>query len=185
MPGSTTPDGIAYPVVGDKMGKLAPWFASLASSVQTALDALRADAVRPVVPAPKSAIHGAAVAISATAWADTPSIPAITLTLERPCWVLITHAAWMVSTSGDTRYSSAVSGATTLSETQLEVGGPASGWGQVLFADSTTGTRQSSGSRVVRLNAGTNTIKARAYRSGGGTHAANYPTLQVSPLYWA
>lgn len=185
MPGTTTPDGIQYPVVGDKMGKLAPWFASLASSVQTAITALRAEAVKPVVPAPKSALFNGNVTVTATSWANLPSIPAVTLTLEKPCWVLITHGGRLLAGTGAIVFSSNVSGATTLGETQLEVGGTAGGFGQVPYGDGSTSTRQSSGTRVVRLNAGTNTIRARGYRVGSGTQQVNYPTIQVAPLYWA
>lgn len=43
MPANTTPDNITYPVTGDGMSPLNSWFAQLASSVQTALTALRGE----------------------------------------------------------------------------------------------------------------------------------------------
>lgn len=186
MPGFTTPDSIAYPVTGDKMSPLAPWFALLASSVQTAITNLRSSLSLPPVPAPLSSQGPSDQSVSSTSWANVPNSPAITLTLERACWVQISQSAWMISSTGDVRVSSTVSGATTLAENQLEVGGPATAWGQVLYKASSASTDQQSGTRTVRLNAGTNTIQMRAYIVGaGGTRKVNYSTLQVVPLRWA
>lgn len=42
MPGTTTPDAIGYPTTGDQITPIAPWFALLASTTQTALTAIRA-----------------------------------------------------------------------------------------------------------------------------------------------
>jgi hypothetical protein len=185
MPANTTPDNIIYPAGGDNLNPLKSWFAQLATSVQAALTALRAEAVKPALPNPIS-IKGANVqAITSTAWADLPNITAATLNLTAPAWVQITVGAWATASAGDTRISAAVSGATTLGESQLEVGGDNASWGQVIFTDSTTGSRQSASVRIVRLNAGTNTIKVRAYRNGSGTNQSNYTTLQVTPIRWA
>lgn len=184
MPG-TTGRGIVFPVKGDKMAPLAGWFAQQAASVNDALDDVYSEFEVPDYPAPQS-IQGATVqAVTATAWADLPNAPAITLELPRACWVTIVHGAWMASgnTAGDVRGASAVTGATTLNENQLEVGGPATAWGQVMYTTG-AGTRQQSGTRFVRLNAGVNTIKLRAYGSGGSKNM-NYSTLQVSPVRWA
>lgn len=185
MPGSTTPDAIVFPVQGDKMAPLETWFAQQAASVQTAISDLRSDLELPDLPFPLSEQGANVQGVTATAWADLPNLAAISLTLSRPCWVTITFGAWMAANAGDVRATSRVTGATTLGETQLEVGGPTNGWGQVLYTNNTTGSRQSASVRTVRLNAGTNTITARAYRTGSGTQQVNYATLQVAPLRWA
>lgn len=185
MPANTSPDNIIYPVGGDNLNPLKTWLANLATSVQAALTALRAEAVKPALPSPIS-IKGANVqAVTATSWADLPNITAATLNLTAPAWVQITVGSWSTASAGDTRISATVSGATTLGESQLEVGGDTSAWGQVIYTDTTTGSRQSSSVRIVRLNAGTNTIKVRAYRSGSGANQSNYTTLQVTPIRWA
>lgn len=41
MPGTTSPDNIRHPVVGDNLTPLATWFANLAADVQTAITSLR------------------------------------------------------------------------------------------------------------------------------------------------
>ena len=185
MPATTTPDGIPYPVVGDKVGPLEKLFESLASGVQTALTNLRNETVAVPIPDPISIVGASIQAVSETAFADLPGITAIGLTLPAPAWVRIDLGSWVVSTAGDTRVSVRVTGATTLSETQLEVGGPTGGWGQVIYAAASPSTRQQSVSRIVRMNAGTNNVAVRAYRTGSGNHNANYTTLQVTPLRWA
>lgn len=184
MPGSTD-RGIVFPVKGDIMEPLAGWFAQQAASVDDAIDDIYEEFEVPEYPDPKSIQGAVNQAVTATAWADLPNAPAISLTLPRACWVTIVHGAWMASTntSGDVRGSSSVSGATVLSESQLEVGGATTAWGQVMYTTG-VGTRQQSGTRFVRLNAGENVIKLRAYGTGGGK-AMNYSTLQVSPVRWA
>lgn len=185
MPG-TTSEGVIFPVIGDVIPPLNGWFAQLASSTNAALVDLRNDLTQAALPNPVSGQGADTQAVTATSWADLPNGPTLTLTLSQACWVQITHSAWMRSTTGDIRLSSAVSGATTLAENQLQVGGTNTAWGQVLYANATTSTNQGSGVRIVRLNAGTNTIKLRAYLVGaGGTRQANYSTLQVAPLRWA
>jgi hypothetical protein len=184
MPANTSPDNIVYPVAGDVVVPLRGWFSTLASSVQAALTDLRADAVKPVVPNPINIVGNPVQAVTATGWADLPGIGAATLVLSSAAWVQITVGAWVVATGGSTRVSANVTGATTLGETQLEVGGVTTGWGQVLYADNTTGSRQASATRIVRLNAGSNTIRVRAYQSGTGSNSSNYTTLTVAPLYW-
>ena len=181
---AVTSEGIVYPVVGDNMAPLAGWFAQVASTTDAAIADVRADLTEAAYPAPLSITGAAVQAVTATSWADLPNAPAITLTLPKACWVNITHGGWIVATAGDTRVSSAVSGATTLDETTLEVGGSGSAWGQVLYVAGAV-TAGGSGTRFVRLNAGVNTIKLRAYLTGGGTHQANYTTLQVAPIRWA
>lgn len=186
MPANTSPDNLPYPVVGDNLNPLRTWFSLLASAVQTALTNLRAEAVKPALPAPVSVKGNNTQAVTATSWADLPNIAAATLNLPQACWVQITVGAWVVATAGDVRISANVTGATTLGESQIEVGGDSSSWGQVMYAAADTGTRHATSTRVVRLNAGTNTIRVRAYRtSTGGTVGSNYTTLQVAPLYWA
>ena len=181
---AVTSEGIVYPVVGDNMAPLAGWFAQVASTTDAAIADVRADLTETVYPAPLS-IQGATVqAVTSTSWVDLPNAPAITLTLAKACWVNITVGAWLVATSGDTRASATVSGATTLDETQLEVGGPSSAWGQVLYVAGAV-TAGGSSTRFVRLNAGVNTIKLRAMRTGSGTCQVNYSTLQVAPIRWA
>lgn len=186
MPGATSPDGITYPVVGDKMSPLATWFAGLATTTQAAIANLRDSLEEPELPNPITVAGATVQTISATAWADLPNASPITLELERACWVQITHYGWMASSNGDARGSSRVSGATTLGENQAEIGGPATVWGLVMYATG-GGTRQQMGTRTVRLNAGTNTIQLRAYRTGGTTanNQMNYSALQVTPLRWA
>lgn len=186
MPGSTTPDGVVFPVAGDRIAPLETWFAQQAGSVQTALNSIRNELTVPPLPVPQS-VQGATVqSITATSWANLPNMASISLNLPHPCWVTIVFGAWMVATASDTRASVRVTGATTLSETQLEVGGSATAWGQVLYTNNTTGSRQSSSVRTVRLNAGNNTITARAYRTAsGGSNSVNYSTMQVSPIRWA
>lgn len=186
MPGFTSPNNIQYPVVGDKLSPLNTWFATLASSTQAAITSLRNEFTLPAYPSPLSIEGATQQAVTATSWADLPNADAISLVLTRACWVQITHGAWVVAGgTANTRMSSRVTGATTLGESQLEVGGSTTAWGQVLYSDSTSGTRQSSGVRMVRLNAGTNTIRLRAYRGGSGASQVNYSTLQVSPIRWA
>lgn len=186
MPSYTSPDAIAAPVVGDPIAPLQTWFQTLASSTQTALTNLRNQVTSAELPDPISGDGAAQQSVTATAWADLPNGPSLTLTLPQACWVQITIGAWVIATQSDIRASSRVSGATTLGETQLEVGGPTTSWGQVLFADATSATRQASGARIVRLNAGVNNFKMRAYKSGGsGLNMVNYSTLQVSPIRWA
>ena len=185
MPGSTTPDAVIFPVAGDNLAPLESWFAQLAATTQTALSNLRTEVTKPDLPFPISEQGANVQAITATAWADLPNMPSISLTLPNPCWVTITFGAWLAAAAADVRASARVTGATTLSETQLEVGGPATAWGQVLYSNNTTSTRQSSSVRTVRLNAGTNTITARAYRTGSGVQQVNYSTLQVAPIRWA
>lgn len=184
MPG-TTGEGIVFPVVGDVMAPLASWFAQIASTADAAVVALREELEQEPLPDPRSTKGADNQAVTATAWADLPNAPAITLELAQACWVQITHGAWMVATTGDTRASARVTGATTLSETQLEVGGTGTAWGQVLYVTGANVAVQGSGTRFVRLNAGTNTIQLRAYGSAGGTHQVNYSTLQVAPVRWA
>lgn len=183
MPTSTSPDGIVSPIVGDNIGPLASWFQQQGASVQAALTALRAEFTLPALPAPITVVGADTQAVTATSFADLPNAAALTLVLSRPCWVQITHQARMSTTSGQVIGSSAVTGATTLSETQAEVGGPSTTWGLVMYATG-GGTRQQAGSRVVRLNAGTNTIRLRAYTVGAGS-GMNYAMLQVAPLRWA
>lgn len=186
MPG-TTSEGIIFPVNGDNVAELNAWFAQMASSTNAALVDLRSDLQAAPLPDPLSVQGATVTAITASAWADLPSADPITLNLPQACWVNIVHGAWLVSTVGDVRFGSSVSGATTLNENQLEVGGPATAWGQVGYTTGTAGTTQVSGTRFVRLNAGTNTIRLRAYRANGttGTRQVNYSTLQVAPVRWA
>lgn len=185
MPATTTPDGIPYPVPGDKMGPVETLFQALASGVQTALTNLRNETVSVPLPDPISNVGASTQAVSETAFADLPGISAIGLTLPAPAWVRIDLGSWVIATQGDTRISVRVTGATTLSETQLEVGGPTGGWGQVIYAAASPSTRQQSVSRIIRMNAGVNNVAVRAYRTGGGSHNSNYTTLQVTPLRWA
>lgn len=184
MPG-TTGEGIIFPVIGDPMAPLASWFSQVASTTDAAIVNLRNQLQQAPLPNPLTTKGADNQAVTATGWADLPNAPAITLNLAQACWVQITHGAWMVATTGDTRASSTVSGATTLSESQLEVGGVNSAWGQVLFVTGANVAVQGSGTRFVRLNAGTNTIKLRAYGTVGGAHQVNYATLQVAPVRWA
>ncbi len=185
MPAFTSPDNIQYPVAGDVMNPLQSKFASLATSTQAAITALRTAAVKPALPAPKSEKGADVQAVTATSWADLPNSPDIQFNVSEAMWVQIVLGAWITASGGTTRCSVRVSGATTLSETQVEVGGDNAVWGQVLYADNTTGSRQCSATRIVRLNAGLNTISVRAYQTGAGTNQVNYSSLQVAPLRWA
>lgn len=183
MPG-TTAEGIQFPVIGDKMAPLASWFATLASTADQAIARLRTEVAVAPLPAVLSGTGGDVVNLTATAWADLPSFPALKLTLSKPAWVQITHSAWMASNGGsESRASSRVTGATTLGESQVEVGGTASAWGVALLASGTMG--QQSATRLVRLNAGENTVSMRAYGSGSGVRQVNYAALQVAPIRWA
>lgn len=185
MPASTTPDSIVYPVVTDRMGPVEKLFEALASSVQTAITNLRKETVDKPLPAPVSQIGRDVISVSATTWSDLPNISTVSLNLSAPAWVSIDVGSWVIATSGDTRVSARVTGATTLSETQMEVGGATTCWGQVIYAAGSPSTRQQNSHRVVRLNAGNNVIAVRAYKSGGGSHNSNYTTLQVTPIRWA
>lgn len=182
---TTTPDNIYYPSGSDKVGPLRAVLEALASSVQAAIAALRAEAVPAELPMPNSVVGANVQAVSETAWADLPNIGAVTITLPKAAWVTIDVGSWVVATAGDTRISARVTGATAIGETQIEASGSTASWGQVIYAGSASGTRQQTSHRTVRLNAGTNTIRVRAYRTGGGVHQANYTTLQVSALRWA
>lgn len=184
MPGSTD-RGIIFPVKGDKITSLSGWFAQQASSVNDALDQVYSDFEEPDYPAPLSVKGADQQYIPATAWADLPNMASIDLDLPRACWVNITLGAWVVATAGDTRVSSRVTGATTLGETQLEVGGANTAWGQVIYVSSGAASNGGTSTRFVRLNAGSNKITARAYGTGNGTRMANYATLQVAPIRWA
>lgn len=168
------------------MAPLQGKFAALASAVQAALTSIRSEAVQPALPAPKSEKGNDVQAVTSTSWADLPNSPDIQFNASAPMWVEISLGAWMVAPgTSNIRASVRVSGATTLTETQIEVGGDNAVWGQVLYADSTTGTRQCSSTKIVRLNAGLNTIAVRAYKGGTGTTQVNYSSLQVAPLRWA
>lgn len=182
---TTSPDNLVFPGGSDSLNPLRSWFAQLASSTQAALTAIRSEAIKPTVPNPITARGAATQAITATAWADLPGISAVTLTIPAAMWVSIDVGAWVAATQGDTRISATVSGATALNETQLEVGDAGGAWGQVMYAGASADVRQQTSHRIVRLNAGTNTIKVRAYRSGAGVNQSNYTTLQVTPLRWA
>lgn len=186
MPGSTSRN-LIFPVIGDIMEPLAGWFAQLAASTNDAIDQVYDDFEELPYPAPQSIEGAVTQQISATAWADLPNAPAITFDLPQACWVTIVAGAWLAtSATGDVRCSVRVTGATTLGESQVEVGGTATAWGQVMYS-ATPGTQQTSCTRFVRLNAGSNVINLRAYRNGGATanKAVNYSTLQVSPVRWA
>jgi hypothetical protein len=185
MPGFTSPDSIYYPVAGDVVGPLETHFATQSASVQAAITALRAAAVPAALPAPIFVKGADAQAVTVTAWGDLPNIAAASLVLPAAAWVQITVSAWTVASAGDTRVSASVSGATTLGESQGEVGGVTSAWGHVMYTNNTTGSNQGTSVRIVRLAAGTNTIKVRAYRNGAGTNQSNYTTLAVTPLRWA
>lgn len=186
MPASTTPDNIVYPVVGDAMSPLNGWFAQLASSTQAAITALRSSLTQAPLPAPLSVSNGAVTDVTATAWADVPNLTAITLTLSQACWVTITLGSRIIAAgNAGLSVSARVTGATTLGETQLEVGGGTNDFGQVMYTDGSTQTRQSVATRTVRLNAGTNTITARAFKTGTDSTRVAYPALQVSPIRWA
>ena len=186
MPETTSPDNLRYPVGGDNVAPLRTWFANLAADTQAAITSLRSAAVTPEIPDPKSATGAETQGVTATAWADLPGITSVSFTLDRPAWVSIDVGAWIVATAGDIRVSARVSGATTLGETQLQVGGSTMSWGQVMYAYGQPGSSQCTSHRTIRMNAGVNTIAVRAYRTGsGGACQANYATLQVSPLSWA
>lgn len=188
MPANTTPDNLVYPVPGDNIGDLHQWFAQLAGSAQTALTGIRSEVVQPELPFPQTVVGANVQTVSATAWADLPNIDPITLTLSQPAWVKIDLGAWMVAATGDTRASVRVSGATVLAEAQTEVGGQTDAWGQVIYLGGAGATtHQCTITRTIRMNAGTNTIKVRAYRTGGATESngVNYSTMTVTPVRWA
>lgn len=184
MPANTTPDNIPYPVAGDVIVPLRTWFANLASGTQTAISNLRTELAVPALPAPISGQGNDQQAVTASSWADLPGFTAITLTTSRPVWVTINIGAWLVSLGGSVRVSARVTGATTLGETQLEVGGPTTAWGQVLYLAANAMAGSTTATRTVRLNAGTNTIQMRAYRETTAENRCNYSTLQVSPIRW-
>lgn len=189
MPATTSPDNLRYPVGADNVSPLRTWFANLAADVQAALTAIRQDAVTPKLPVPQSVLGAATQNLPASAsWQDLPGIQPITLELSAPAWVAIDVSAWIVSTVGDGRISARVTGATTLGETQVQVGGDDGYWGQTIFTAPTDVTRSGNSHRVVRLNQGTNVITVRAYNYGGSgtrvSHARN-TGLQVTPLHWA
>lgn len=181
---TTSPDNIVYPAGSDKLNPLKTWLAQLASSVQAAITSLREDAVLPPLPDPITVKGADTQEIASTSWDDMPNMDSTVLNLDRPCWVSIDIGGWVRASVGFTDVSARVTGATTLSETQVEVGGDNSSWGQVMHA-APSETRQQSSHRTVRLNAGANTITVRARRNGAGTNTVRFTTLQVSPLRWA
>lgn len=183
MPG-TTSRGIIFPVNTDVMQPLAGWFAQQAASVNDALDEAYSEFEVPEIPYPLSSSLFGIKNITATAWADIPEMDEITLDLPRAAWVNIALATWVSAPSGEVRVSSRVTGATTLSESQLEVGG-VNAFGQIVYTRNTTGTVQGSSLRTVRLNAGTNVITPRAYGALGGVKDVRYTCLQVTVTRWA
>lgn len=142
------------------------------------------------LPDPQGALLPASPqAISATSWANIPNMPTISLDLTRDAWVQITLGAWLTSSGSNTdvRASFIVSGATTTVEVPGSEPYGAYTWGQVLYKALATGSGTEGGtiSRVYKLNAGSNTITARAYRTGAATAETNYVTMNAIPLRWA
>lgn len=122
--------------------------------------------------------YGNTVNVSATSWAALPSIGSASLTLFRPAWVQMSLGAWMSNTTGSHRAGIKVTGATSIDPQED------SKWGEVLYAESLQGSTQQFFSKVRRINAGTTTFQAYAYRTGG-TAKVNYPVMEITPLRWA
>lgn len=142
------------------------------------------------LPDPQGVIHPSSTQeITATSWANLPDMPTITLDLTRDAWVQINLGAWLATSSSvtDVRASFIVTGATTTVEVPGSQSYGVASWGQVLYKSlaSGTGTAQHTLTRVYKLNAGSNTITARAYRTGGSLAQTNYVSMNVTPLRWA
>lgn len=107
------------------------------------------------------------------------------ITVEYPLWVTLDYAGWLnTAASTDVRAGVALSGATTLAA-QIDQATSGSVWGDILYLNVTGTSYQLAATKTVLLNPGTTTFSYVAYRTGSGTTAVNYPTLQVVPVAWS
>lgn len=97
--------------------------------------------------------------------------------------VEVSYGAWLKgnSTTGDVRVGVNVSG--SLVSVAGIGGGGAVGWGEILYATSTTyGQHRAMCTYVLPPSATPATFAVHAYRNGSGTVVCDYPTLRVTPL---
>lgn len=130
-----------------------------------------------VVPDPVVVGNDDQIVITATSFAALPSAVHTTLTLPAACWVEMTAAAWLTAVTNDVRMGINVSGATTSAANAPQHG--ATG-----YASAGGGSGQTA-HKVLKLNAGSNTIRIHAMRTSSGTQTVAYPVLTVTPLRWA
>lgn len=139
-----------------------------------------------VLPAAVTGYGNGTNTITATAWAVLPTntcSAAITNTHPTAALrVLVTYGAWSNATANGVRFMPAVTGSVTAA---AGIGTTAVGWGEVPFADSTSGYSQRMGSFTIDLpvSGSAATFSIQAYRdAAAGTQTVNYPTLRIVPI---
>jgi hypothetical protein len=134
------------------------------------------------------------VTVTATAWADLPGAAAtsVDFVTAYDCWVGVNYGAWMTGTYGsgdELRFGVAGSGATTIDEVDTSDLTHEGYWGDIPYRSVSTGTggtQQMTGTRVVKVAAGTTTFRLRAYKGATpASPAVNYPSLKVWPIKYA
>lgn len=109
-------------------------------------------------------------------WAGTNFI------IPAPMWVDLSLQSWVAITgaSNDGRADVIVSGATT-------VAAQSHGWGAIAYGTAASGTSKSEARKVVKLNAGTNTVRMSGYRfvANSGTFVLTQNTVTITPIRWA
>lgn len=132
------------------------------------------------LPEPVWVDPGALAPTGSSVWA-TMTWAGYNLVLPEDAWVRIDWQTWIAVTgaSNDLRGDIIVSGATT-------VNAFSHGWGATAFG-STGGTVKSTAMKIVKLNAGTNTIRLSGYRfvANTGTFNFNYNSVNITPIRWA
>jgi hypothetical protein len=120
--------------------------------------------------------------ITSATYAPLPNALSVSLVLPSASRVEITGAAWMTvvatASATDLRFGIAVSGATTVAANAPYN----SNSGYLSVNNNVTLAQNSSISKVVNLNAGTNTIVMQAMRPSGGTATIGYPSLSYKVL---
>lgn len=133
------------------------------------------------LPAPVTSVGPSSSTVTATAFEDMPGMNAIVLSLTHAMYARIDMQAIIADNTGAyTMLGATVSGATTLSENENGIGGNTSGLTPFGYS-----AGELAGSKIVLLNAGTNTITLRRRRSAAsGTHTTNYSIMHVTPIAW-
>lgn len=136
------------------------------------------------LPDPQVLSYSNAIPVTATSWADLPNLGTISLTLPQDAIVQVELGAWLSAGYVDSttiRCGVSVNGTAP----QSWAGGA---WGQVLYVGThgaQPGGGQHSTSMTTRLDAGSYTFRARAYKTGNGATGVAYPALRVTPIRWA
>jgi hypothetical protein len=164
------------------------------TSISEALGDLtdKVDALDPTLPLvySKGMPGSTATAITATSWANIAGTN-LSITLPKKAVVEVSTNAWLQiasfsSGSVELRAGVAVSGATTVAP-NTAIPGMDNGWGGVLWlaTGATGGRAQGSSTRLMTLNAGTNTFNLQAYRSAATVSmSVSYGYYIVKILKW-